>query len=164
MPADATNLSLSLFPAGARPGEGLVLFDATGRRLPDDVFALRAPDITIARLFPDEATLDVSQGGGRILLPHLEAIAAVSCVDATCAIEGRELVVRSERGSDEKLDIKVQLAAHVSLRGAPSSEPSLSLPLQRCPLTVASAALVGVFLFVFFGERGARTMSTSHGA
>jgi hypothetical protein len=143
LPADGLALSFALLPPGARPGDGALLFDAAGRRTPDDAFALRAPELTIARIFAEDATIDVSQGGGRVPLLHPEAVASLSCGDASCALEGRELVVRNERGSDEKLDVKLQLAAHVALRGAAPGEQLFSLPLQRCPLTVASAAVVG---------------------
>jgi hypothetical protein len=61
-----------------------------------------------------------------------------------CAVVAVPLVVRRERGSDERLEVHLQLRPHVIVRGATGPEPAavVSIPLQRCPVSVASAVLV----------------------
>jgi len=144
LPADTTTATFALLPAGAR-GADAIYFDATGRRVADGAFAVRPTEIVIARLVPEDAAVDLSQGTGRVPLLHPEAAGAVTCVDASCDVDARDLVVRGEHGADDRLDVRVQLRPHVVVRAASGVDPApqLTIPLQRCPVSIASAAIVG---------------------
>jgi hypothetical protein len=148
LPADPLAISVSVFPSGTRIGTDadVSFFDAGGRRLAEDGYLVRPSEIDVTRLVPEDASVDVSQGSGRVPLRHPEAVSSVTCIDASCALDGRDLLVRSERGADEKLEIHMQLRPHVVLRGlaATESAPVVTIPLQRCPVSIASSALIGL--------------------
>jgi hypothetical protein len=74
-------------------------------------------------------------------LVHPEAVGSVECVDAFCELDGRDLLVRNEHGTDENLDIHINLRPHVYWQGANSLQaaPTAVVPVQRCPLSLASS-------------------------
>jgi hypothetical protein len=141
LPADPTSIELALMPAGAPRVPDATLFDAAGRRTPPDEYVLRASQIVIARLFAPDASIDVSSGTARLALAHADAIASVDCTDATCDVDGQQLLVRGEHGADNNLDVHFQLRPRVVLRdgaAAPESAPVRAVSLQRCPVSLAS--------------------------
>ncbi len=144
LPADLSALRLEVLPAGASPAPDAILFDALGARAAEGSFDVRSFEVAVQRLVTPDASVDMSSGAGHVALVHAEAVASVSCVDATCSLEGNDLVVRNERGSDDQLDVHLQLRPHVVLRanGPADQAPLLVMPLQRCPVAIASAAVV----------------------
>jgi hypothetical protein len=145
LPVDPSTLKIAIFPSGSRVAPDAELFDAAGHRVADATFEQAISEVTLHEVVSADASVDLSSGLGRVPLPHGDAIASVSCVDATCEISAGELVVRGERGNDDTLEVHFQLRPHVVLRGATGvadSAPIVMLPLQRCPVSVASAIVV----------------------
>jgi len=142
LPADAASLDLTLLPAGLRPGQDVTFHDLTGKRASRDDRPFHPAQVIVSRLVPIDTAVDVSTGAARTPLVHPEAIASVDCIDATCDISDGALVVRNEHGADDKLDVHMQLRPHVMLKSGQSNEtaPVVSVPLQRCPIALASAA------------------------
>ena len=145
LPVDPSALKVAIFPAGSRVVADAVFFDATGHRLPESAFEQPIAEITLHQVVSADASVDLSSGLGHVPLSHPDAIASVSCIDASCEISGSDLVVRGERGSDEVLEARFQLRPHVTLRGATGGADTAAvvmLPLQRCPVSLASATVV----------------------
>lgn len=72
-------------------------------------------------------------------LKHPEAVEAVACVDADCSLEDDAVVVRREHGADADLELKLKLRPHWFVQGAAlDANPPFRIPIQRCPLQVAS--------------------------
>jgi len=144
LPADVTAIGVDVFPAGTHVADGMLFFDSQGRPTPESAFEVRPTEITIHELVPADVSVDLSSGTGTVPFVHPEAVASVSCVDAACNLEGKGFVVRSERGSDDQLDVHIQLRAHVMFRsnGVPDTAPTIAIPLQRCPVAIASAAVI----------------------
>ncbi|MEO7112777.1 MAG: hypothetical protein ABI183_20195 [Polyangiaceae bacterium] len=145
LPVDPSALKVAIFPSGSRVVADGVFFDPAGKRLPDDAFDVPLNEITLHQVVATDASVDLSSGVARVPLSHPDAVSAVSCVDATCELSGNDLVVRGERGGDDKLEVHFQLRPHIVFRetsGAADSAPVVMLPLQRCPVSIASAVVV----------------------
>ncbi|MEO6418590.1 MAG: hypothetical protein ABIP39_04245 [Polyangiaceae bacterium] len=140
LPADPT-LPLIVLPAGLRSSAEVVLFDASGRRTGVEEYAVRPSQVFVSRLFAPDTSAEISSGTAHVALLHPEAVATVDCTDATCDVAGRELVVRGEHGPDARLDVHLQLRPRVALRTGTTADaaPVLTIPLQRCPVALASA-------------------------
>jgi hypothetical protein len=135
-------LQLRILPAGARLQEGARLIDAAGRNAGWPVAASPAQAL-MSRLLPPDATADMTSGEGRVSVIHPEAISSVSCGDATCELDANSIAVYDEHGGDEKLDLQINLRPRLALRGGtPPRSPHFSLPLQRCPITLASGSVL----------------------
>jgi hypothetical protein len=96
--------------------------------------------VLVERLLPPDAVVDLQADVSRVPLLHAEAIAGAECTDADCELDGSDLVVRREQGSDELLDLKLRLRPHVFFKrtgGGADAAPAFSLALQRCPVAFA---------------------------
>lgn len=141
VPADATAIEIFVLPPGVHWGADVVSFDAMGRRLSADDWRVHPARVTIGNLVPTAATVETQAGVARVHLPRPEAIAAIDCTDAACDLEAGDLVIRGEHGGDDQLELHMRLRPHVFLRTgtALDGNPLLTLPLQRCPIALASA-------------------------
>lgn len=140
-PADPTLLQMAVVPDGLKLSTDVAAFDAKGRRQSLSGL-LRAPGRIVVRdLLASDAAVDVETEESRLTLNHREAIAQAVCTDALCEWNQRELVVRSLRGNEDALEVRVTLKPHVFLanKAGLSSVTGLWVPLQRCPLSLASA-------------------------
>jgi hypothetical protein len=117
-------------------------FDLRGKKLPPTRFTLTPSKIVLMDLLASEATLDAANDTGRLLLRHPEAIDHVTCRGATCELDGQDLLVRGIRNLEESLEVRATLRPHMFVQGASQlvSAPLLSVPLQHCPIALASAA------------------------
>lgn len=139
--ADLTGLSLTIAPEGVHGGADAFGYDNKGRRLPMASLQRQPSKIVLREFLAAETTLDAANEEARIPLRHAEAIAQVSCMDAVCEWTGSEVLVRGLRGNDEALELRVQLRPHVYYQGNKelSQTAAFWVPLQRCPLSLASA-------------------------
>jgi hypothetical protein len=114
----------------------------TGRRLGPDDYSLRPSRVVMAQVLPPDAALDVQLGTARVALSHPESVGGLDCDDASCELDGNDLVIRGLKGADETLDVRLHLRPHLYLlRGTVlDPSPTLSIPIQRCPVAIASAA------------------------
>lgn len=145
LPADPAAIALSIVPAGAKR-DG-VLFDMAGARVGSPETAIPVARVLLAKIAPTELAVDVSSGAGRVPLPHADAVASVDCKDATCDVEDGALVVRSEHGDDDKLDVTFHLRPRTMVRVAgatPDANPTVTLPLQRCPFSIVSTPIANL--------------------
>lgn len=145
LPVDPTALKVALFPAGSRVLPDATFFDVAGRRLDDAAFDVPLGEIALHQIVATDASVDLSSGLAKVPLLHPDAVSAVSCIDATCELSASDLIVRGERGNDDKLEVHFQLRPHVTFRGPSGtvdSAPVVMLPLQRCPVSIASAVVL----------------------
>ena len=142
LPADAGSITFTFLPEGVPPGDDTAAFDARGRKLNLGLWSASPAKVMMQELFVADATLDAESDESRVRWRHPEAVGQVSCLDAGCELAGSELLVRGLRGSDDSLEVRVALRPHVFLQqgGATLATPLVSLPLQRCPLALASSA------------------------
>src|SRR4051812_45270575 len=70
---------------------------------PDGGTPFHPARVLIERALPLEAVVDLQADVSRVPLVHPEAVAGAECTDADCEIEGTDLVVRKETGSDDLL-------------------------------------------------------------
>ena len=141
-PADPALIHLAVVPDGFKLGPELVAFDAKGRKVPL-AQSLRHPGKVLVRDFIEADTaLDAQSEESRLALRHREAIAQVGCIDAVCEWDQREVLVRALRGNEAALELRVSLKPHVYYAGKNQlqSVVNVNVPLQRCPLSLASAA------------------------
>jgi hypothetical protein len=107
---------------------------------PDGGVPFQPSRVLLEHLLPAGAVVDLQADVSRVPLLHPEGVAGAECTDADCELEGTDLVVRKEQGSDDVLDVKLRLRPHVFLKrsGAqPDPAPTFQLPLQRCPVAFA---------------------------
>ncbi len=137
LPAD---VSLFLLPAGARFGDGVLTFDASGRRLAPSELLLRPSRVVLASVLPAVHALDLSTGEGRLALPHPEAIAAVDCAPARCELGEDGVFVRAVPGLPTSLGLRVRLVPRVFVSREEKLESTASAVLQLlyCPVELAS--------------------------
>ncbi|WP_052519636.1 hypothetical protein [Archangium violaceum] len=137
VPAD---VSLFLLPAGARFGEGVLTFNASGRRLESSELQVRPSRVILSSVLPGVPALDLSTGEGRLALPHPEAIASVDCGPARCELNEGGVSVRAVPGLVTSLGLRVRLVPRVFVaRGeALDSSASAVLQLLHCPVELVS--------------------------
>jgi hypothetical protein len=138
LPADSTQVTFWLLPAGGRLGTDT--YDAAGRLVGLESLRLAPARIVISSLLPAERVLDVSAGGARLAVAHPEAVAAVDCAPARCEFAHNEIRVRGLAAGARSLVVRVHLVPHVVLREGEllASTASMRVDLAYCPLTVAS--------------------------
>ena len=142
LPADPTATVLTFYPPGV-PGDGEVFaFDAQGRSVRADAVRLVPARLVLLSLLPMDAAVDTSSDVSHLPLRHADAVGSVECQDAICELQDGEISVRGERGNDEVLEMRLHLRPHVYLQGVANldANPAMDLPLQRCPVGIASAA------------------------
>lgn len=145
LPVDPSTLKVAIFPGGSRVAPDSIFFDAAAHRVTESTFEQPISEIALHQIVSADASVDLSSGLGHVALSHPDAVASVSCVDATCDVSGGNLIVQGERGNDDSLDVRFQLRPHVVLRsasGVADTAPLVTLPLQRCPVSLASAVVV----------------------
>lgn len=133
---DADLLRLAVLPAGLTPSIQRLVS-------PGGVAAVIVPTIRPARLIVDvllgRDALSLERDPPALRVRHPEAIESVSCVDADCTLEEDLLVVRREHGADTDLELHLKLRPHWFFQGASlDPAPVFRLPIQRCPVAVAS--------------------------
>jgi hypothetical protein len=141
VPADPTAVSLSFVPPHLAVGEDVVAYDGLARPFKLERLVMPPAKVIVLTLIRADAAMDAEADVARLPLNHPESVGSVECVDAYCEIDGHDLVVRNEHGSDENLDIRLNLRPHVFWQGATALEaaPTAVVPVQRCPLTLASS-------------------------
>ncbi|MCY1076342.1 hypothetical protein [Archangium lansingense] len=134
------DVSLSLLPAGARFGEGVLTFDASGRQLAPSELQLRPSRVVLSSVLPAVPALDLSTGEGRLVLPHPEAIATVDCEPAYCEPSEDGVFVRAVPGLRTSLGLRVRLVPRVFVSRGEALESSASgvLQLLHCPVELVS--------------------------
>ncbi|WP_375765721.1 hypothetical protein NR798_28920 [Archangium gephyra] len=137
VPAD---VPLFLLPAGARFGDGVLTFDASGRRLAPSELQLRPSRVVLSSVLPAVLALDLSTGEGRLALPHPEAIAAVDCGPARCELSEDGVFVRAVPGLLTSLGLRVRLVPRVFVSRGEALESTASgvLQLLHCPVELVS--------------------------
>jgi len=138
--ADTRITTFSWYPRGARYDAESVWYDASGRKLGVDNFALMPARITLTRLVPADAAVDLATGQGEIPLVHPEAVASAECGQLTCEmIEGR-LIVRGSANLVNSVDVKLRLVPHVFVSRKEQLEAQVltKLPVMHCPMSFAS--------------------------
>jgi hypothetical protein len=129
-----------LLPAGARTIEGAAFFDLQGRRVNLESMRIVPARITLLRIIPPDASVDLSTGQGEIPLVHPEAVAAADCGALNCEMLGGKLVVRGGSSMLNSLEVKLRLVPHVFVFRRDNFESAVSarLPVMHCPMSVVS--------------------------
>jgi hypothetical protein len=132
--------ALRWWPAGAQATIDAVLFSADGKRAAPESFSIVPARVELMDLLPAGASADVSAGVGRVALSHPEAIAGVECTVARCSLESDGLVVQAPAATVSAVDVKFRLAPHVLYvrKNPPDPQPTIHLPILRCPMAIAS--------------------------
>lgn len=141
-PADPASVSFQWLPAGARSDASAITFDASGRRALPEVFVLAPSRITIGRLFPQEASVDLATGQAEVPLLRPEAVASVECSPLACEFANNRLTVRGTTSLVHTLDVRVRLRPHVFLQRNDTLETvsSARMPVLHCPMSIVSGA------------------------
>ncbi|HEX6240992.1 MAG TPA: hypothetical protein VFZ61_08865, partial [Polyangiales bacterium] len=136
-PADT---SFYLLPAGAVTLDAAVFFDPTGARIAPESFALRPARITLLRIVPPDASVDLSTGQGEIPLTHPEAVQSAECGGLSCEIINGKLMVRGASKAVGVIELKVRLIPDVFMYRKDNFEgfASAKLPVVHCPLSIVS--------------------------
>ncbi len=142
--ADPSSVSFEWLPAGARAEADAITFDASGRRALPDVFVLAPSRVTISRLIPQDATVDLATGQGEVPLLHPEAIGSVECSPLPCEFINDKVTVRGISNLVHALDIRLRLRPHVFLKKADALETvtSARLTVLHCPMSIVSGSPV----------------------
>ncbi len=131
---------LSALPAGSRHGEGVVTFDLAGRPVGADHGVLRPAKIVLNRAIPSTGAVDLTDGLGRIALPHPECVASVDCGSARCELADGAVLVRSVPGIATAVSVKVRLSPHVFVARGDGFDQhqAATFTLAHCPITLLS--------------------------
>jgi len=138
--ADPSAGALRWWPAGAEIDPAAAFFDAAGKRLGPDVFAIRPARIELTSILPANPSVDVSSGQGSLPLVHSEAIASVDCGAVHCGIDSGGLTVSAPPASVVAFDARFRLLPKVVYvrRGSPEPDPAIRVSILRCPMSVPS--------------------------
>ena len=141
--ADPSLFSLFVLPRGAPLSDAVTALGGGARWQVVSEFAVTGLTIVLNRLFPPDAVVDLSEAATRIAISHPEAIADVSCVDATCVVQNGTLAIVAERGADDRLDVRIRFRPRVGVTSTDGtrSETTVTLPVVRCPVELVSGAL-----------------------
>ena len=137
--ADPVADTLRVLPAFAQAGAGQLLFDALGQALPPDGIPLAPGRIVLSSLLTSDSAIDLSMGGGELMLEHPEAVSAADCGALECAFVARRLLVKST-ASVSTAEVRLRLAPRVFFqrKGALEAAPTFSLPVLHCAMTLVS--------------------------
>jgi hypothetical protein len=127
-------------PARGRFDSDLVAYDADGSPLRAADFVLKPARVVISNLFPDVDSVDVSQGQGRVVLVHPEAVTAVDCGQAHCDLNDGAVVVRNFSPTATSVTMRLRLGPRYFMaRGTTLDQTATAtLSLLHCPLTLVS--------------------------
>jgi hypothetical protein len=141
LPADAPLYAVAPF---GRFGDDVVTYDKLGNRVERDAQRIRPARTVLSKPLVQTGGVDVTNGPGRVVLAHPEAVAAVDCGTASCELVDGGVLVRSVADPSAPVTLRVRLAARVySARGdALDSVVSTSLPLLSCPMSIVPGTVV----------------------
>jgi hypothetical protein len=141
LPADPTAFVVAVYPAGTPRSGDVLLADGGAWRAMEDVSVLGL-QFVVQRLLAADAGLDVSSGVGRLSLQHPESVVGVACTDAACTFDGSAIVVQSEHGTNDVLELHFTLRPRVAFADADGLDgaPTVEVALHRCRLELASAS------------------------
>ena len=141
LPVDPSATEISFFPAGTPSDDKVTFYDAQGRPIEAQQFKFTASRVVISALMPADAAVNADAEVGHLALIHPDSVGSVECVDASCEIDGNEVLVRGERGTDETLEVRLRLRPHIFAQGTTQLETvaTVSVPVQRCPVAIVSA-------------------------
>jgi hypothetical protein len=142
--ANPSEVAFRWSPAGAHPEANSVLFDASGRRALPEVFVLAPARVTLTRLVPPDATVDLATGQGEVPLVHPEAVASAECSPLPCELVDKKLSVRGTSNLVSALDVKLRLRPRVFLQRQESLDTVVAarLAVLHCPMSIVSGAPV----------------------
>jgi hypothetical protein len=131
-----------VLPPGARTLDDATFFDALGRKVNTETFALRPARTTLLRVVMADASVDLSTGQGEIPLAHPEAVASAECGALTCEMIGGKLIVRGGSNTVSMVEVKVRLVPDVFVFRNDTFQTTISgkLPAMHCPMTIVSGS------------------------
>lgn len=131
---------LAFLPAAAKPGRDALYFDARGQAVALDPLFIKPAKVVIERIFPVDASVDLSSGSGMLELLHPEAVGSVRCAPLSCELHGAQLSVIGGARPVEKVEVSVQLRPHVVLRHDDHelSEATGTAIVTACPMSIVS--------------------------
>jgi hypothetical protein len=131
-----------VLPPGARTLNDATFFDALGRRVSTDTFAVRPARSTLVRVVMADASVDLSAGQGEVPLSHPEAVASADCGVLSCEMIGGKLIVRGGSNAVTTVEVKVRLVPDVFVyrNDAFLTVVSNKLPAMHCPMTIVSGS------------------------
>lgn len=138
--ADPNATAFTWLPRGARGGADAAFFDASGRRLAPETFRLTPARVTIARLVPADAAVDLATGQGEVPLVHPEVVGSADCGQLQCEMSEGKLVVRGASNLVNAVELRLRLVPHVYVSRKDQLETALTvrLPVLHCPMSIAS--------------------------
>ena len=138
--ADPLVTSFGWLPRGARTEEGAVFYDASGRRMTPEGFVLIPARITLTRLVPTDAAVDLATGQGEVPLVHPEAVGSAECGQLQCEMSHGRLIVRGATSLVNSIELKLRLVPHVFLlrKEQLDTQVTVKLPVLHCPMSIAS--------------------------
>ena len=139
--AEPDSIELSFAPSKMPFDEPAQLFDNDGRPFAAERLTVRPSRLVLDKIFGEDSAVNSEADVTRIAFAHPHAMVSAECNDAVCDVEAGALFVRAEHGLDDKLEVRIRLKPHVYLQQANTLEanPVALLPIQRCPLSLASA-------------------------
>ncbi len=142
--ADPKVTSFSWLPRGARGGPDVVNYDSEGIPAKPGSFTLVPARVTLTRLVPAEAAVDLATGQGEVPLIHPETVASADCGALQCEMTNGKLTVRGASSLVNSLEVKLRLLPHVFLlkQEALDAQPSVKLSVLHCPMSIVSGAPV----------------------
>jgi hypothetical protein len=131
-----------VLPAGARTLDDATFFDALGRRVNPDTFAVRPARATVLRVVMADASVDLSTGQGEIPLSHPEAVSSAECGALSCEMLGGKLIVRGGSNAVTSVEVKVRLVPDVFVYRNETflTAVSAKLPAMHCPMSIVSGS------------------------
>lgn len=138
--ADPAETTFEWVPRGGRAEPSSAWYDLSGRRVPTESFKLLASRITLTRLVPTDAAVDLATGQGEIPLVHPEAVGSADCGQLSCEMAGGKLIVRGASSLVNNIDVKLRLVPHVFMlrKDQLDTTVAVKLPVMHCPMTFAS--------------------------
>ncbi|MET0341770.1 MAG: hypothetical protein ABW252_12270 [Polyangiales bacterium] len=138
--ADLQATTFRWLPRGARDEEGAAFYDTAGRRMTPESFALLPAKVTLTRLVPTDAAIDLATGQGEVPLVHPEAVGSAECGQLQCEMSNGRLIVRGATSLVNTVDLKLRLVPHVYMLRKEQLDATVSVKLSvlHCPMSIAS--------------------------
>ncbi len=140
IPALPSSSVLRWWPAGAQAVPDAILFGLDGKRAAPEAFTIVPTRVELMDLLPAGASVDVSAGVGRVALSHPDAVSGLECAATRCSIESDALLVQAPPGAVSAVEVRFRLAPRIVYvrKSPPDVQPSVRLPILRCPMTIPS--------------------------
>jgi len=110
---------------------------------PAAIATVQPARVVLDRLLPATAAIDLTNGAGRLVLLHPEAVASVDCGQARCELSSAAVQVGAVSGAATALTLRLRLAPRYYVLGRDDAQEAVlarTVPVVHCQASVISGS------------------------